>query len=206
MENNSYLDQLAEIRSMMERSTKFMSLAGWAGVLAGVYALLGTYLVHFVYGFQPDRYDYPFSYNIGFMNLPMVVVIAIIVLIFALGSAIVLSVLKARKKGDKIWNVASKQLVADMLIPLVSGGVLVIILWNAGLSGLAAPLTLIFYGLALYQAGRYTFREVRTLGLIQIALGLTGALFVDQSILLWAAGFGLMHILYGIYLYLKYER
>ena len=110
MENESYLNQLAEIRSMMERSTKFMSLAGWSGVLAGIYALIGTYLAHYIFGFQPDQFEYTFSYNIAFLNLPIVGLIAGLVLVLAIGTAVLLSALKARKSDEKIWNNGGNEL------------------------------------------------------------------------------------------------
>ena len=39
-----YLRDIGEIRSLMERSSKFISLSGWAGIFAGIYALAGVYV------------------------------------------------------------------------------------------------------------------------------------------------------------------
>jgi hypothetical protein len=77
---------------------------------------------------------------------------------------------------------------------------------SRGLVGLVAPMSLIFYGLALYNASQFTYEEVRSLGLIQIVLGLLGAYFVSYGLLFWAIGLGVAHIVYGIYMHYRYER
>ena len=65
---------------------------------------------------------------------------------------------------------------------------------------------LIFYGLALINSSKYTFFEIRYLGIAEIVLGLIASVFVSSGLILWAAGFGLLHIIYGIIMYYKYER
>lgn len=200
-----YLGDLAEIRSMMERSSKFLSLSGWAGILAGIYALIGAYISHTLLQFRPTelRYD-----GIGHNSFDQqgLILLAGVILIMAIATAIILSNLKAGKRSEKAWNTTSRRMIVHMTIPLVTGGLLILILIREGLFGLLPALTLIFYGLALYNAGHYTFKEVRFLGIIQIILGLISACFVEFSLLLWATGFGLMNMVYGIYIHSKYER
>src|SRR5690606_42010057 len=117
-----------------------------------------------------------------------------------------LSSRKAGSKGEKLWNPTSRRLLLSIAVPLVAGGVLLLLMVWHGLTGLLAPLSLIFYGLALYAAGRYTFKEIKTLGLIQVGLGLIAACFVEYGLLLWAVGFGVFHIIYGISMHFNYER
>ena len=202
-----YIQDIAEIRSMMERSSKFLSLSGWAGIMAGLYALVGAYIAYFVYDFRPKAIYYETS---GQGTLPPnflpILFLAIAVLVLSVGTAVVLSAKKAVKNGEKIWNPTSRRLLATTAVPLVAGGVLILLLMMKGLTGLAAPLTLIFYGLALFSASKFTYDDVRSLGLIQIALGLAGTWAIEWSIPLWAVGFGLVHIIYGIYIHYKYER
>ncbi|HLU90770.1 MAG TPA: hypothetical protein VKZ51_13110, partial [Cyclobacteriaceae bacterium] len=93
-----------------------------------------------------------------------------------------------------------------MAVPLVTGGLLILILISKGLLGLIAPFTLIFYGLALYNAGKFTYGEVRVMGLVQTALGLMGTYFIGYGLLFWILGFGLVHILYGIYMHYRYGQ
>jgi hypothetical protein len=93
-----------------------------------------------------------------------------------------------------------------MAVPLIVGGLLILVMISRGLVGLVAPMSLIFYGLALYNASQFTYEEVRSLGLIQIVLGLLGAYFVSYGLLFWAIGLGVAHIVYGIYMHYRYER
>lgn len=206
-QQQDYIQDISEIRSMMERSTKFLSLSGWAGIMAGVYALIGAYLAYKVLYFNPDEIVYASlsenEYSDGMLKL---VVLAGSVLILAVGTAIFFSNRRAVKRNEKLWNATSRRLLVNMGIPLVVGGILVLILILKGLIGLVAPLTLIFYGLSLYVASRYTFEDVKLLGLIQISLGLISAYYIGYGLLFWALGFGVAHIAYGIYIHFKYER
>jgi uncharacterized membrane protein YidH (DUF202 family) len=206
-QQQDYIQDISEIRSMMERSTKFLSLSGWAGIMAGVYALIGAYLAYKVLYFNPDEIVYASlsenEYSEGMLKL---IVLAGSVLILAVGTAIFFSNRRAVKRNEKLWNATSRRLLVNMGIPLVVGGILVLILILKGLIGLVAPLTLIFYGLSLYIASRYTFEDVKMLGLIQICLGLISAYYIGYGLLFWALGFGVAHIAYGIYIHFKYER
>jgi len=135
-----------------------------------------------------------------------VIFLALLILILAIGTAIFLSHKKADKRGEKLWNTTSEKLLINMAVPLTAGGLLLLILISQGLIGLIAPFTLLFYGLALYNAGRFTYEVVKILGLIQIGLGLLGAYFVGYGLVFWALGFGVAHIIYGIYIHYRYEK
>jgi len=206
-EEKDYIRDIAEIRSMMERTSKFMLLSGWSGVLAGIYALTGAYAAYKVFQFNPlePAYDGVWSED-GSSVLPGLLVLALTVLVLAIGTAVLLSSRKAGKRNEKLWNAVSRRLVGSMAVPLVTGGLLALMLLSKGLAGLVAPVTLIFYGLALYNAGRFTYQEIRVLGLLEIGLGLIGAWFIGYGLLSWAIGFGLLHIVYGIYIHYRYER
>lgn len=198
-----YIRDITEIRAMMERSSKFLSLSGWAGILAGIYALSGTYIAYRFFQFNPNEVAYSAELP---DNLPEVILLATIILVLAIGTAALLSVKKANKRGENVWNPTTWRLLISMAVPLVAGGLLILILISKGLIGLVVPLTLLFYGLALYNASKFTYEDIKTLGLIEIALGLLGSYFVDYGLIFWALGFGVMHIIYGIYLHYRYER
>lgn len=202
-EEQSYIQDIAEIRSMMERSTKFLSLSGWAGIMAGIYALAGAWIAYRFLGFNPDEIVYS---SIESSGLLMVIFLAVVILILAIGTAIFLSWKKANKRGEKAWNATSRMLIAHMAVPLAAGGILIVVLLSKGLIGLIAPLTLLFYGLALYNASKFTYDDVKFLGLIQVGLGLISSWFIGYGLLFWALGFGVAHIIYGIYMYFRYER
>lgn len=206
-EEQNYIQDIAEMRSMMERSSKFLSLSGLAGIMAGIYALAGAYIAYKFFYFNPDEivYDTLKSGSLSF-SLLKVIFLAITILILAIGTAIFLSYKKANKRGEKLWNATAKRLLINMAVPLIAGGLLILILISKGLIGFIAPFTLLFYGLALYNASKFTYEEVRSLGLIQIGLGLISSYFVGYGLLFWAFGFGVVHIIYGIYMHYKYER
>jgi len=203
-EKPDYARDITEIRSMMERSTKFLSLSGLAGIMSGIYALAGAYVAYRVFDFNPDGLT---SANNGMdSSLWKIVALAVAVLVLALGTAVYLSWKKAVKSGEKFYNATTKRVVSSMLVPLVAGGLLMLALFTKGFTGLMAPCSLIFYGLALYSTSKFTYEEVKTMGLIEIGLGLIGAFFVGYGLICWALGFGVVHIVYGIYLHYKYER
>lgn len=203
-EEKDYIRDLAEIRSMMERSSKFLSLSGWAGIMAGSFALAGAVIAWKVFDFHPDSFDYG-SGEDGYKGFINVFILAMVVLVLALASAFVDSYRKASKKGERAWNSTSRRLLINMAVPLLSGGILLVPLVAEGLIGLLAPLTLLFYGLALFNAGNFTFKVVRVLGLVQIGLALINCFFIEHGLLFWALGFGLGHIVYGIYMF-RFER
>jgi len=199
-EEQDYIQDIAEIRSMMERSSKFLSLSGWAGILAGIYALIGAWIAYSLFEFHPDEILYTYT------DLMNVILTAGGVLALALISSLLYFRRKARKNEKKAWNATSRRLLASMAVPLFAGGLLIVILISKGLIGLVAPLTLLFYGLALYNAGSFTIREVRLMGFVQMILGLLNVVFIGYGLLFWAIGFGAVHIIYGIYMHFRFER
>lgn len=199
-DEQEYIQDITEMRSMMERSSRFMSLSGLAGVMAGIYALAGAFVAWYVLGFQPGA---PVTTE---SNLQLLVLVGFIVLVLAIGTAFLLSWKKAGRRQEKFGNPVGKRLLINMGVPLVAGGLLVLIMIAKGMTGFIAPFTLLFYGLAQYSAGKYTYDEMKSLGLINLGLGLVGAYFTEYGLLLWALGFGVVHIVYGIYMHYRYER
>jgi ABC-type phosphate transport system permease subunit len=206
-EEKDYIRDITEIRTMMERSSKFLSLSGWAGIMAGIYAMVGAYIAYSAFEFDPaEAADHSGISGALSSDFLKVIFLALLILVLAIGTAIYLSRRKAKARSEKLWNASAKQLLLNMAVPLFTGGVLIIILIEKGMLGLIVPSSLIFYGLALFNAGKFTYDEVRMLGIIQIGLGLMAAYFVEYGLALWALGFGVVHILYGIYIHYKYER
>lgn len=206
-ENPDYARDLIEIRSMMERSSKFLSLSGLAGVMAGIYALAGACISYQVLDFNPTKIAYSsLDIDILLPDLIRVVFVAIAVLILALGTAVFLSWKKAKKSGEKFWNATTRRVISAMAVPLVTGGLVILALIAKGLIGFMAPFSLLFYGLALYNTSKFTYEEVKYMGLIEIGLGLISSFYIEYGTICWAAGFGLVHIIYGIYLHYKYEK
>ncbi len=212
---NEYLDSLKEIRSIMERSSQFLSLSGLSGIFAGLSALIGAFLVYvYKHDFFFGRYYKGGVYNSGNLLqgselsdfILFLLVVGISVLVSALFFGVFFTTRNARRKGLSYWNNTAKRMLINLFIPLVAGGLFCVVLLYHGVVYLIAPATLVFYGLALINASKYTIRDVRYLGIFEVILGLLSAFIVGYSLLFWAFGFGVLHIVYGLAMYFKYER
>jgi hypothetical protein len=204
-EQKEHLQTLSEIRSMMERSSRFISLSGLSGVFAGIFALIGAYFGYMKLG----EYNYSYrSLNNDSINDAIIyfVTIGAIVLFASISIGVLLTIRNSKKKGIKIWDSTAKRLLINLMIPLITGGLFCLILLFQGNIVLVASATLIFYGLALINASKYTLNDIRYLGICEIILGLMAAIYIGYGLFFWAAGFGILHIVYGAAMYFKYER
>ena len=210
MENNEIQNDLASIRNLMERSSKFISLSGLSGVLAGVYALIGAALAYnLLYKGNWRIYIVPAESGFSLFNNSIVVqllLIAVVVLLLSVGTGVYLSYKKAKRNGQPLLGRVSRELLFNMNVPLLAGGGLMLILLYRGYFGIIAPASLIFYGLALIGASNFTFTDVKFLGLCEVILGLLAACFPGYGLVFWALGFGVLHIVYGSVMYFKYDR
>lgn len=190
----------------MERSTKFLSISALSAVLAGVYALVGAMIAYKQFYFSDRLLYYPLKNNpLGPETLPLVMT-AVAVLVLAVGTGLWLSYRKARQSGQGLWTLAARRLLLNFAIPMLVGGCFVLVLYWRGYYSLLAASTLVFYGLALLNAGNFTFSDIRILGMWEVVLGLAALALPGKGLLFWALGFGVLHILYGVVLYWKYER
>lgn len=206
------LEHLAEMRSLMERSSRFLSLSGLSGVWAGLCALAGAAAVYIYLGVLPlSRSALYFEiatrtqkWGMGYKSV--FVLIALMVLVSALAGGIFFTTRKARRQGLKIWDATSRRLLWAVAVPLTAGGIFGLALLYWDLPALVPPATLVFYGLALVNGSKYTLRDVEFLGLSEIALGSAGLFYPGSGLELWTIGFGLLHIFYGAWMYWRYER
>jgi ABC-type sugar transport system permease subunit len=202
---DKYLQDISDIKNMMNKSSQFISLSGLAGILAGVYALIGAYIGHELIQ-NHKSYDNNYFITLESTTFKYIVLTALIVLVLSVGTAFLLTISKAKREKEAVWNGASKRLLINFLIPLVTGGIFCLLLLRHQVYGLIAPVTLLFYGLACLNASKYTLRDVRYLGLTIIILGLLATEFSGYALEFWALGFGVCHILYGSLMYFKYDR
>jgi len=210
--NNNSTDQLTEIKNLMERSSRFLSLSGLSGISAGIVALIGSLYAFFYLNYDLRYFD-PASFftetdrNLDLYRFLMPLMAdALIILVLALGFALFFTVRKAKKQGNVLWSNVSRLLLLNLAIPLAAGGIFCLILLYYKIIFLIAPSTLIFYGLALINAGKYTLSVIRWLGISEVVLGLIAAVFAGYGLLVWAVGFGVLHIIYGSVMYYRYER
>ncbi len=206
MENEKYLNDLSEIKNLMNRSSRFLSLSGLSGILAGTYSLIGAWMAYKTIYFDTSTMGSYRNLVISQEAVFKLLFIAFTVIVLSLVTGIVLSIRKAKKSEESIWNSASKRLVINFAIPLATGGFFILFLIEKEILGLIAPLTLIFYGLACVNASKYTLGGIRYLGITMIILGLLSTWFIGYGLLFWALGFGVCHILYGSIMYFKYEK
>ena len=205
------LENLHEIRNLMEKSSRFLSLSGLSGVFAGIIALIGAAVAFFYLDFDQRYFDINrYFYNKMFLKLnhsvAFLIMDALLILILALTAGIYFTTRKAKKKGLKVWDRTAKRMLVNLFIPLIAGGFFCLILLYHNIFFLVAPCTLLFYGVALLNASKYTLPDIRYLGISEIALGLIGSVFVGYGLVIWAVGFGVLHIIYGTVMYLKYEK
>lgn len=211
MKHQEHLENLQQIRTLMERSSRFISLSGLSGVAAGLIALAGAAVAYAYLGVAPFDGKYLYISEPGYEKWGMdfyefFLLDAGLVLLFALAAGVFFTTRKAMQKGQKIWDRVTFRLLFNLLIPLVTGAIFCLALLNYGIVGLIAPTTLVFYGLALINGSKYTLNDIRYLGFTEIALGIIGLFNIGYGLEIWAIGFGLMHILYGAAMWQKYER
>ena len=195
------IEDLKEIRNLMEKSSRFLSLSGLSGIIAGIAALAGAFYAWW-YINQLDQ----LGEVIMFVN-PIIVLLvdAFIVFVIALFAGLFFSWRKAVKQGVQFWCKTRKRLLIHFLIPLITGGLFCFFLIYHQYYLMIIPASLIFYGMALVNASKFTYTDTYYFGLAEIILGLLSAFFNGYGIWFWGIGFGVLHILYGIVIYFKYD-
>lgn len=203
--NQKHQEDLSHIRSMMERSSRFISLSGLSGVFAGAFALAGAIYVYQL--FENNGIDY-FDAKQKPYNCDLIVeitFIALLILLLALLSGVFFSWRKSKKFNLPVWTNTTKKMLLNLAVPLFVGGVFCIALLYHQLYALIAPTTLLFYGLALINAEKFTFSDIKYLGICEIILGCISLFYVGYGLVFWAIGFGILHILYGLIMFKKYK-
>lgn len=215
--SQQHLEDLNQIRNLMEKSSRFISLSGLSGVFAGVFALFGAFaaLKAMTGGYHVLDYGHRMPFVVTTDLFFFILLDAIMVLVLSISAAVFFTTRKAKRQGLPLWDGKAFRMLANMAIPLVAGGIFCLILMYHSLSApngsyrlfaLIAPSTLLFYGLALLNASNYTLDEIRWLGISEIILGLFACIFVGYGLVFWMLGFGVLHIVYGFIMWYKYER
>jgi hypothetical protein len=210
MENKiDYSDDIKTIKKIMEESSRFLSLSGLSGLFAGLLAILGGSIAQFViFGSK----SFFFDENLSSLSVQetsslkiKLMTDAVLVLFFALAGSLYFSYRQARRKGQKIWTPVSRRLLLSLIIPLIAGAFFIMIFYLESQWQLIVPAMLIFYGLALISAGKFTYSEVFYLGLAELLTGFSAAIFQGSAIFFWILGFGFFNLAYGLIMYRKYE-
>lgn len=191
------LKQLQEIKRVMNSSVRFISLSGWSGICAGLFACLGSYIA----SIEIDRYytnDYIKGRAVPSSLQAYLIGVALVVFALALLSAFYFTYRKSKKDGVPFWGGLTQRLLWNTFLPIGAGGLFILSLIMEKEYKFVAPACLLFYGLGLVNGSKYTLGEIRYLGYIQILLGLLNLLFPNKELLFWTLGFGVAHIVYGL--------
>ncbi|HSO78267.1 MAG TPA: hypothetical protein VLQ76_06850 [Bacteroidales bacterium] len=207
-QSSQHLEDIKVIKKIMEESSRFLSLSGLSGVFMGLFAIAGAIAAKMIIADGDiSGHEYTGSYMAdpeGKRIVWLLLADAVVVLFLALVAAVLFSYRKAAKSGHSIWTPVSRRLLLNLFIPLLTGGLFILFTLGRIPATVSVATTLIFYGLALVNAGKFTFGEIYWLGVLEVATGLICLLFPGYTILIWAFGFGVLHITYGFYMHFKY--
>ena len=196
MNKDKALESVNEIKELMEKSSKFISVSGLAAILAGIYALAGAYIATQV--ITPETHL--------IVTLEFMAIIALSVLATAAVTAGILSYCKSQKTGQSFFSRLTYRALWNFSLPMLAGGIVCISILMHEYYDILASVMLLFYGLALVNTSKFTYSSVAWLGYAFICLGAVDCFWAGYSLLFWTIGFGGFHILYGILFYLHYER
>ena len=204
--NQSHLNDIREIRGIIENNTRFLSLSGLSGIFAGVSALLGSAVAKWYLIKEDIHFTVSGTESLNRENLNVLLGLAAVVFLLALLSVWFFTARHARMQKRPVNNKASRRWLIHLSIPMLTGGLFCFILISQGTLHLIPSLMLVFYGMGLLNAGKFTFEDISVLGLLEIVLGLMAVLFPFYGLLLWTLGFGALHVIYGALVYFKYNR
>lgn len=203
-EQNNPQETLNDIRNMMERSSRFISLSGYSGVFIGLMAIASVTWFCFQYSINP------FDPNFDYLLLPVEhytdgLILGFVLFAASIATATALTIARSKRMKISVWNASAKRLLWNMAVPIAFGTAFCLVLFPSH-PDLLLPLSLLFYGLSLFNASNYTLPSIRTLGVIEMILSLICLVWMDFHVLIWTIGFGVMHIIYGVYMYNKFEK
>ncbi len=203
--NQKHQEDLAHIRSMMERSSRFISLSGLSGVFAGLSALIGGLYVYQLFKVNGIEYFTDEHIILSGSLVSELIWIGVIILVCAFVFGTFFTVRKSKKYNLPIWTSATKNMLFNLAVPLAAGGIFCLALIYHGYYGLVAPSTLLFYGLAVINAEKYTFSDIKYLGFSELLLGCISLFYIGYGLIFWILGFGILHIAYGLVMFKKYK-
>ena len=150
MDKDKALESVFEIKELMEKSSKFISVSGIAAILAGIYALAGAYIATQV--ITSDMYLSD--------TLKLMAIIAMAVLAAAAVTAGILSYCKSQKMGQKFFSRLTYRALWNFSLPMLTGGVLCISILMHEYYDILASVMLLFYGLALVNVSKFTYSSI----------------------------------------------
>ena len=188
------LDNLKFIRSTMERAGSFTAVPGWGMVVLGLTALgatayAGSLPGAAVYGPSHSRWLWAWMFEA----------------LLGAGIGVAALLYKALRSGDTIIHGPGRRFGLSVLPPFIVGALLTVVLWQAKQLTLLPAVWLLCYGTGVVTGGAFSLRVVPVMGLCFMLLGAV-ALFTPAAWQAWllAAGFGLLHITFGLIIARRY--
>ncbi len=208
MTEEQHLQTLSDIKRIMERSSRFLSLSGLSGVFAGASALAGAGAALVLFRGYYDKWEVRGHYeDADFSTLRLqLILLGFVVMFLAAAGGLYFTWRRAKKNNLPVYDATSRKVLINGMIPMAAGGAFIVGLMYNNMDVLIAPSCLIFYGMAVLNASKYTVSDTKYLGIAEIALGILNVFFLRRGLYFWAVGFGVMHIFYGIVMWWKYER
>lgn len=188
---------LRDIKDMMEKSSRFTAISGWSIVIIGVLATVSYFLVSSMFAKSINSPQ----------TIRTAVVFALCLLVVSFAIVTLCSAIKSKRIGRPFrFDKTIGRLLFSFGLPMLVGGLFGIAMLVQGHYGLTSSIMLLFYGLALVNCQHFTAPALRFLGYAELVLGIIDCYLVDYGFLFWLLGFGILHIVFGIFFVLKYER
>lgn len=211
MKEKEVFSTLNEIKSLMEKSSKILSLSGLSAILVGIYACIAAVIAYYILGgtgvLSWDFVEFPrLQVNTPY-RMQLMLFFASVLILLCLVTVFFFSRRKAKRNGLRFtFDRTAQRMLLNFFLPLVVGGILCLsLIWQQHY-GLTSSVMLIFYGMALVNVSGYTYSNTRYLGYAELILGLTDSFVEGHALLFWTVGFGIFHIVYGLFFYIKYDK
>ncbi len=181
------MDNLRFIRETMERASAFTGISGWGQVAIGVTAIVSAFIA---------------ARQLSFHSWLAVWVAEAVVSLLIAGWSMDR---KTRAAQMPLLSGPGRKVAFSLSPPLFVGGLLTVVLYQAGLISAIPGVWLLLYGTGVVTGGMFSVRIVPIMGLCFMALGAI-TLFSNPAFANWflAAGFGGLHIVFGIIIARRY--
>ncbi len=181
------MDNLRYIRETMERASAFTGISGWGQVAIGVTALISAFIAARQLSFQ------------GWLAVWIAeAVVSLLIAGWSMDR-------KARAAQMPLLSGPGRKVAFSLSPPIFVGGLLTVVLYQAGLTNEIPGIWLLLYGTGVVTGGMFSVRIVPIMGLCFMALGAV-TLFSSPALANWflAAGFGGLHIVFGVIIARRY--
>jgi hypothetical protein len=197
---------LKKIRDIMEKTAPFLSLSGLSGIAAGLAGTAAGVIIMLKIQSAWISSDLLNDLLSDHQMKRFFAVLLLTALVLALLGSFIITAVNTLRKNQPLWVISSIRFAENLFIPLLAGSILLAAFYIHKDYQYFIPVMLLFFGLSLYTASQSSREEIRILGILDICLGIISLFYIPAGLICWTAGFGLLNIVYGIIMYVKYER